>query len=821
MQSIIKSMMQQMKQLNTIKLLFVTGAIVLCQAAHAQLTNFGNLYIHTGANVSVSGSVTNNGAATDLLNNGKLQLTGDFTNNGNDLNAAGTGKITFNGTQKQSINGTQATSFYDITQLNPDSLVIFSNQLVRNELMLTAGSFFLNDNTLTINGAVGLGSGNFSSTEKSGLILNGSNTKNIYFNPANNRIKTLTVNATATNVILLDSLFIAGSTLGELTVNGTLNTNGYLTLTSEPAGTSRVAPSTGTVNGKVNVERYFPAQRSWRLLTSPLTNTTSIYSAWQNNGVYEPGKDMLVTGPSPSVANGLDASYQNNFSMKWWDINTQALVGVGNTKDSMLSNNRSISADNNGYFVFVRGDRDPSNTNLSNVNATTLSSTGNLQIGRQVFSASGNAGKYTLIGNPYASPVDFNQLSRQNLVKRFYVWDPNLNEVGGYVMLDDLDGNNVYTKTLSASTQDNNIQSSQAFFVETIATAPASLTFNEVNKSAANNSSMFRPAGNENGIIRTSLYIMNADGSEKLADEALAEFDDVYNSGINNEDGLKFGNVNENLSIVRNGIPLCAERRPLAKENDTVFFKLTKTRQFTYRLHIQSSSISNETLQAYLEDSYTATQTPISLGISLDYNFAVTGDVLSSASGRFRIIFKKITVLPVTFVEIKGTRINSSNHIAWKVENESNISFYTIERSANGRTFENIGQTAVGNNPTYTWDDNNAISGNCFYRVHSTGTNGEKIYSSIIKIADNIVPAVSVFPNPVTNNQFTIQNIPAGKQSITVLSSNGQIVYSKEINNPLNSNEKILMVNKAAPGAYEVIIRSGENETIRIPIIVL
>src|SRR4029079_14587348 len=115
-------------------------------------------------------------------------------------------------------------------------------------------------------------------------------------------------------------------------------------------------------------------------------------------------------------------------------------------------------ADNVGYFTFVRGDRNPLNLSANSSSSTVLKSTGTLQTGKQVFAAGNNYGDYTMLDNPYASPVDFNNIQRAHILKRFYAWDPNLNLVGGYVVLDDLDGDGIYSKSVPGSSQDKNIQ---------------------------------------------------------------------------------------------------------------------------------------------------------------------------------------------------------------------------------------------------------------------------------------------------------------------------------------------------------------------------
>ncbi|MCY7292399.1 MAG: hypothetical protein LH615_09480, partial [Ferruginibacter sp.] len=263
---------------------------------------------------------------------------------------------------------------------------------------------------------------------------------------------------------------------------GNIYTDSNLTLRSNVNLTARVdvVPSGCNIIGKAHVERYIPSKRAWRLLTAPVTNANTIFNTWQNRGIYTPGAGTLVTGPNPTSANGLDASLMNNISIKKWNYVTQAYTNVTNTKVAMSTNNGS--ADNSGYLVFVRGDRNPANTNINVSNVTTLTSIGSLQTGTQVFPTSGLYDGYTLVGNPYASPVDFNNIVLTNLVKRFYVWDPSLNTVGGYVTLDDIDNDGVFSKSVAGSSQTNVIESQQAFFVETIATGAASLTINESDK---------------------------------------------------------------------------------------------------------------------------------------------------------------------------------------------------------------------------------------------------------------------------------------------------------------------------------------------------
>jgi hypothetical protein len=207
-----------------------------------------------------------------------------------------------------------------------------------------------------------------------------------------------------------------------------------------------------------------------------------------------------------------------------------------------------------GYFAFVRGDRNPNNLNTSFYSATTLSSTGKLQTGKQTFSASGTVGQYTLIGNPFASPIDFNNVQRTHLKKRFYAWDANLNKFGAYVVLDDVNGTGNFTSSNPLSSQDKNIQSGQAFFVLTDTAGAAAITFYESSKSSVVSNAVFRPLGQVKNMVIT-LNLLQADSSTITADGTLAEFNDNFCGCVDLQDAVKFYNIEKLLACSEMALP--------------------------------------------------------------------------------------------------------------------------------------------------------------------------------------------------------------------------------------------------------------------------
>lgn len=651
---------------------------------------------------------------------------------------------------------------------------------------------------------------------------------------------TLTSNVNGSNKTIFHNLSIEKSAYGVslksavgvrnvlAVTGGNLYTDSNLTLISDAALTARLAvvPSTSKIIGKANVERYVPARRAWRLMTAPVTGSNTIFNSWQNKGIYTPGLGTLVTGPNPTGAtgNGLDPSYQKNVSLKGWNPTSQALVNVLNTHVTASPGNTG-SADNTGYFIFVRGDRDPVNTLVPNTNITTLTSIGSLQTGTQAFTAASTANGYTLIGNPYASPVDFDKVVRNNVVKRFYVWDPSINDVGGYVMMDDLDNDGIYVKSILATNQTKDIQSSQAFFVETKENGEAGVTFNETSKSGKNNNLAFRPQTNNTtsgagvGQIRTNLYLLAANNTTIFADGVIAEFNDIYSAGLDRDDAIKFGNVNENLALQRITTSLAAERRPALTINDTVLFKISKMVSRNYQFEFIVDGLQQQDMYGILIDSYLNTNTIVSLAGTTTVNFAVNGTAASYAPNRFKLVFRQTAPLPVTITNVAAYQKNTNIAVDWKVANEMNMLKYDVEKSTNGTTFTRVATINVTGTynaaNSYNWLDENAVQGNNFYRIKSYDNNGEVKYSSIVKVTiGQKEGSFSIYPNPIKGNVINLQinNQPAGKYHVRLTNNIGQVLYVSSFNINGGSNSQALNTGSKLPvGIYQLEIIGQDN----------
>ena len=506
------------------------------------------------------------------------------------------------------------------------------------------------------------GTGTLTGSITSSLIIAGSgggNFGNINFTNGGGMLKAFTLNRSGSG-----GAATIGTALGVYDVltitSGALNTGGKLTLKSNATTTARVAPVTGTISGNVTVERYIPARRAWRLMNAPVGGTQTVNQAWQEgvttasaNPNPAPGYGTYVT--VGTVANGFDQNIlgQSTSSLQKF-TSTGALQVVTSTHTAKVANTP--------YMIFVRGDRSiVMRDNTVPANNTTLRATGPLLTGNQTIPVA--ASGFTAVANPFASPVNFGSITRNNVQNSFYLWDPKMggtNGVGAYVNIS-YNGTGYDVTPAAVSPESQYIQSGQSFLVQSTGSA-GSLVIKESDKSATAAKNVFReqsgvsgqvsaisdglvfaPAKNATGL-RVNLQI--ADGSQRgVLDEVFASYSSGFSDEIDNMDALKVENVMENLAIIRKGQSLMVDRRNLIKNADTLKLSLSNTTASTYMFEFSPIELSGAE-SVTLVDNYLKTNTSMSLTEASQVYFQVSSDSKSSAADRFSVIIVNKKGLP-------------------------------------------------------------------------------------------------------------------------------------------------------------------------------
>ena len=247
-----------------------------------------------------------------------------------------------------------------------------------------------------------------------------------------------------------------------------------------------------------------------------------------------------------------------------------------------------------------------------------------------------------------------------------------------------------------------------------------------------------------------------------------------------------------------------------------------------YRAFV-ADNLDQPGLAAFLEDNYLGIKTAVSLSDTTRIDFTIINDPGSYAPGRFRLIFKELAPVPVTFSSIRANRQRNDILVEWKVENELNIAHYDVEKSADGVSFNKVNETAARGNGSgaaiqYNWLDTNPFDGNNFYRVRSIGINSEVKLSQVVKVnMGKIPPAITVFPNPVREDgmlYISLANQPAGDYQLSLVNNMGQVMMKKTINHGGgNTVYSIQMGKYVAHGNYMLSISDPGNVKLVLKVI--
>jgi Ig-like domain CHU_C associated len=666
-------------------------------------------------------------------------------------------------------------------------------------------------------------------------------------------------NKTIKDVVASSSFAISATANDTLKVTGlvsfvgngnVITTNGNLTLVSTATGTASIGDLTNgasnntgnAVTGAVNIERYIQAVRAWRFLSTPIVSgsTQTIKQAYMENGsaLTSTGYGTQITGPATGVDAVVGADVVSiGTSMKYYNPATNSFVSIGSVDNTI---ERPA-----GYFVFVRGDRGTNNGSASI--PTTLRMKGDIKSGdvsfdNQLSGLPTNA--FIPIGNPYPSAVDMRGVNKTGdftgSVESYTVWNPNAAGVYGvgkydqYIRL--IPGSGNFELVGSGGTIVRNyLESGQAIFMQSSATVPVLSAINFKEKDKSNNAvTILNRGGEEAGragvldpTLEINLYAKDANGSIYKADATLQKFADNNSNIVDKNDVRKVSNNADNLFIVNGTQRLIFERRKTLVDNDTIFLNLTSTRVAPYKFVIDPSVLGNTGLKAILKDKFLQSETPVSLTDSTTIDFNITADAASRVADRFMIVFKQVAT--TQFTTIAAVRnADKTVTVSWGVQNERDITNYTIEQSNDGINFTTLATKAAtannGTNLSYTTLDATASKAANWYRVKANSTSAAK-YTSIAMVAalpaDPIVtPMISVFPNPVTDGKLVIKfAAKQGDYTASLVNALGQTMHTASLK--ISSMVEVKTIPLAAnvvAGKYSLILvdSNGNKQSIGV-----
>ena len=626
------------------------------------------------------------------------------------------------------------------------------------------------------------------------------------------------------SVTLTDSVKIKGI----LTLKkGTLYTNDYLVLKSNPITTARVgeveSDAINPIVGRVTVERYVPGRRKYRLVTSSVTTSTkttlspgeehlSMWGNWQNAGVAISHQGTIITGGT--AADGFDPG-TNNPSIYTYNPTSRSFTGFtsANGKKTKYTPLKAGVP----YYMFVYGDR-LNSISSSNPNPTVLKATGTLTTGDVVHNTTTpiainpNIGQFTLLGNPYACTIDWRSVSKRSVSKTIWGWDANLSSTGGYVTIAENILGQIMITPLSPQVAVNNlVQPGQGFFVLTTGTNPE-VKFTEGSKisdDASIKSNIFRTSQDDVRLLAVNLLYDNGI-TKTLHDGVVVSFDPAFSNTITEDDAKKMVGSSEGLGTVVDSTLLSIQARSLPVNDDTIRLNIARLTRPQYTLEIFANGMSTLNQHAFLYDAYLGTSTPLLLTDTNRIRFSIfNSDTLSKRGDRFSVYFKQMLTLPVHFTSVSATKQKDIAVVRWTVASDDKAKFYQVEKSADGSVFNAMAEVSTNLSATaqaYNWTDRNVAPGTHYYRIKAVYADGRANYSNIASVKTGAEKtSIVVTPNPVKNHRAVVRfsNLPRGTYHVSLVNLHGQKVAEKQVVFDGGSLSTDLPIGKQhAPGMY-------------------
>ena len=157
--------------------------------------------------------------------------------------------------------------------------------------------------------------------------------------------------------------------------------------------------------------------------------------------------------------------------------------------------------------------------------------------------------------------------------------------------------------------------------------------------------------------------------------------------------------------------------------------------------------------------------------------------------------------------------------LEWKTKSETNNDFFTLERSIDGKTWEQIvvidGNGTTSAEHTYSYADENAPKGIVYYSLRQTDFDGTSVQSKVISVNNTTAEqtvSVVVYPNPTTS--FVTISSDQKVMVTGVLASN-----SSQVLNTTSQNGNVIDVQNLQAGMYYILYTSADGQTHSAPFV--
>jgi len=179
--------------------------------------------------------------------------------------------------------------------------------------------------------------------------------------------------------------------------------------------------------------------------------------------------------------------------------------------------------------------------------------------------------------------------------------------------------------------------------------------------------------------------------------------------------------------------------------------------------------------------------------------------------------------LTVKFINLQASVKNGQVKVEWANIAETGVDKYFVEYSTDGRSFDEINNTAArknnGERTDYGWWHTTPANGVIYYRIKAVEYTGDVTYSHIVRLDLNKnYSDLTVYPNPVKGNNVTVvvSSLAEGKYDIILLNMSGQKIMQRSLNHAGGSiSLQVDLPANINAGIYSIKLSGSEKTLIK------
>ena len=372
-------------------------------------------------------------------------------------------------------------------------------------------------------------------------------------------------------------------------------TNG---ITIKPGGA--LIGSSQNISGTVTMEQFFTPQRGWRVLSHPFTTSSTFSTIATNN-------NMSIETQGANNASGLtDVRLFNNTDGTWSNGST------------------SISA-NTPYAIFYRGTAsEVSKLNYSGGPSTITYGVSGTLNGSSVSITPGSTSYFTIVGNPYAAPVNTKALTGQTS-QAYYTYQVTASAT-------ETNRRGKSGSWVAAGSNSDNTTTIPVLGV--VAYLPSSVSSFNITPSDINNGGTLITGlfATKRSVSQLELLLENSNGD--YADKLFIRLDPTANpSGNDKLDLKKLYNENNNFyTLSEDKTDLAID----ARNKLDIIPLVVNAPAGEYQIKIGGDFLQNNT-PIYIKDNYTNKVSELTSNSK--YAFSITDENSSKIQERFQLFF--------------------------------------------------------------------------------------------------------------------------------------------------------------------------------------